>query len=342
MPSIIEQIARELNISSASVSRALNDRPGVSAALRKRILAKARELNYTPSIAARGLATSQSFGIGFFVREKPNLPTHSDPFYGEILQGVEETIAHSDYHVTIATLTADILSNPGDFRFVRERRVDGMILAGPDIPADFIVSLQQAEVPLVLVDNCLNHSPATCVNSDDRAGGYMVAQHLMQLGHERIGVISGPKHWASNAARVEGYRRAVSETGLSLSIVHVDRTTIESGERAYRQLIIEYPDITAICAVNDSMAIGAIREAQADGKRIPDELSIVGFDDITWAELNDPPLTTVNIPKRQIGQEAANRLIALLNDPSLSPTEVTVSVHLVTRSSTDVVSTRDE
>jgi LacI family transcriptional regulator len=337
MASIIEEIAKALNVSSASVSRALNDRPGVSAALRENILAKAQELNYTPSIAARGLATQQSFGIGFFVREKPDLPTHTDPFYGEILHGVEQTIAQTNYHVTIATLTTEILAKPDDFRFVRERRVDGMILAGPDIPNDFIIGLRQLGAPIVLVDNCLAYSPVTCVNSADVNGAYMGARYLLELGHKDIGVIAGPAQWASNAHRITGYRQAVKiESRLELPVVHVNRTTIESGRAAYQQIIGEHPELTAICAVNDSMAIGAIRAAQAEGKTIPQDLSIIGFDDISWAQLNDPPLTTINIPKHQMGQEAAHRLLALLSNPELSPTEVMVSVQLVTRESSDV------
>src|SRR5690606_16841995 len=118
--SIIEQIAKELNISNASVSRALNDRPGVSTDLRQRILQRASELKYTPSITARGLVKSQTFNIGFFVREKPGISMHSDPFYGEILHGVEQALATSDYHVSIATLTRAAILAPMEFRFVRE------------------------------------------------------------------------------------------------------------------------------------------------------------------------------------------------------------------------------
>src|SRR5215831_2768200 len=127
MSSVIQVIAQELNISTASVSRALNDQPGVSAALRARILEKAAQLNYSPSAMARGLATDQTFAAGFFVRQKPGLSAHSDPFYGEILHGAEQVLAQSQYHLTIASLTDDILSNPATFRFVRERRIDAMI-----------------------------------------------------------------------------------------------------------------------------------------------------------------------------------------------------------------------
>lgn len=337
MPSIIEQIAADLNVSNASVSRALNDRPGVGRELRERILKRARELNYTPSVTARGLATAQTFSIGFFVREKPGLPTHTDPFYGEILHGVEALCAQTDYHVAIATLTDSILSSPADFRFIRERRIDGMVLAGPDIPNDFIIAMQYTDLPIVLVDNRLGYTTINCVNSDDQNGGALAAQHLIDGGHRNIGIISGPHNWASNALRVRGYRQALMEANLPYQIVHVERTTIESGEEAYHKLIQQYPDITGICAVNDSMALGTIRAAARQGKRVPDDLSVVGFDDIAWASLNEPPLTTINIPKRQMGQEAARRLMSMLNDPDSRPVEIVVSVQLVQRGTSKAI-----
>jgi DNA-binding LacI/PurR family transcriptional regulator len=340
MPSIIDQIAADLNISGASVSRALNDRPGVSAELRTRILERARELNYTPAITARGLATSRTFSIGFFVREKQGLSTTTDPFYGEILHGVEQACARSDYHLAIATLTDANFSAPGEFRFVRERRIDGMILAGPDIPNDFIVSMLQTGMPVVLVDNKLEFSKVNCVNSDDEQGACVAAQHLIRQGHQRIGVISGPQDWTSNARRVRGYRLAALEANLPLPVIHASQTTIDSGAEACAKLLAQHPDITAICAVNDSMAIGAIRWLQKAGKRIPDDVSVVGFDDIQWASLNNPPLTTVAIPKMQMGKEAGTRLIALLNDPDTVPIEVIISVEFIQRESTHLLNGR--
>jgi len=338
MTSIIEQIAKELDISNASVSRALNDRPGVGAELRERILQRARELKYSPSIIARGLAKSQTFGIGFFVREKPGISMHSDPFYGEILHGVEQALANTDYHVTIATLTREILAAPLEFRFVRERRIDGMILAGPDIPSETIMAMMQTEIPVALVDNQLNHSSVSCVNSDDENGAYQAARHLLDLNHRKIGALSGPKQWSSSVRRVAGYQHALAEYNLPLSIVYAAQTTIESGEQSYRRLIEQNPHLTAICAVNDAMALGAMRAAQDTGKSIPGDLSIIGFDDIPLASLNEPQLTTIRVPKRQMGVEVAQRMIALLNNPDLSPVELRVSVELIRRSSTQRLS----
>jgi DNA-binding LacI/PurR family transcriptional regulator len=331
--SIIKIIARELSTSTATVSRALNDKPGVGEELRVRILEKARALNYAPSAMARGLATAQTLAVGFFFREKPGLSAYTDPFYGEILHGVEQALARSPYHVTIATLTDDILAVPAQFRFTQEKRIDGMILAGPDIPADFILAMTQTGLPTVLVDNCLEFSKTHSVTSDDEGGAYLAARYLLEQGHRRIGVLSGPTRWPSNRRRVEGYRRALSEAGLPMPTAYADKTTIESGQTALRALLKENPDITALCAVNDSMALGAIRAASAAGRKVPDDLSVIGFDNIAWGEMSEPPLTTIHIPKQQLGTEAANRLILLLTDPDTEPTNLTISVRLIERAS---------
>lgn len=334
MSSIVEIIAKELNISTASVSRALNDRPGVGEDLRSRILDKAREMNYAPSSTARGLATSRTFALGFFIHEKPGLPAHNDPFYGEIMRGVEQALAPSDYHLTFATITDDILNNPDRFRFTRQRRIDGMILAGPDISPNFVLAINRLNIPVVLVDNQLEYSQAHTISSDDEGGAYRATRHLIELGHQKIGILSGPTHWPSNRRRVQGYWRALDEAGLSKPTVYADLTTIESGQGAFERLYSMSPDITAICAVNDSMAIGAIRAARILGLKTPDDLSVVGFDDIDWAAHNDPPLTTMHIPMRQMGTEAARRLLALVADTSLAPTDLTISVILKERAST--------
>jgi LacI family transcriptional regulator len=335
MSSLIDRLAQEFNVSNATVSRALNDKPGVGRVLREKIMARAREIDYIPNFTARSLANSKTYTIGYFVREKPGLAPHQDPFYYEIQHGVEQVAAKTDYHLSVATLTDDILDKPTDFRFVREKRVDGIILAGPDIPNDFVMAMLKTQTPVVIVDNRLHQTPVNCVNSDDEGGAYSAARHLIELGHKRIGVLAGPSTWSSSARRIRGYQRAMMEASLELPIiVHQARTTVDSGEAAFHTLYSHIPDITAVCAVNDSMAIGAIRAASVYGRLVPDHLSVVGFDDIAWAAINTPPLTTVNIPKVQIGKEAAMRLMALLNDPELIPSEVTVPVQLIERNST--------
>ena len=336
MPSLIKTIADELNTSTASVSRALNDQPGVSETLRTRILQRAAELNYTPNAAARGLAKAQAFAVGFFVRQKPDLSAYTDPFYGEILHGAEKALAQSEYHLSVANLTDDILNNPKQFRFVRERRVDAMILAGPDIPSDFVISMIQSGLPVVLVDNLLEYSAAHAINGDDEGGAYLAARHLLALGHTHIGLLSGPLAWPSNRRRVQGYQRAITGAGLSLTVVYAEQTTIDSGQKSFQQIIESGPNLTAIGAVNDSMALGAIRAAQGAGLQVPNDISVIGFDNIAWASLNNPPLTTLDVPKQQLGIEAAHRLLSLLTETENPPltTQLTIAVRLIERAST--------
>lgn len=331
---LIDQLAQEFEVSIATVSRALNDKPGVSKELRDRIVARARELSYTPNFTARSLASSRTFNIGYFVREKPNLLLQQDPFYYEIQHGIEAVTARSEYHLSVATLTESHIRKPNDFRLVSERRIDAMILAGPDIPTEFVMAMFKTGLPVVIVDNRLANTAINCVNCDDEGGAYRAAQHLIGLGHRHIGVLAGPLAWASSARRVRGYAQAAQEAGVDLYVQHEAETSLESGERALRHLYAAHPDITAIGAVNDAMAIGAIRAAAQLGLRVPEDLSVIGFDNIAWAALNHPALTTMNIPKVQMGKEAAMRLLAILEDPDLLPSEIVVPVYLVEREST--------
>jgi len=187
-------------------------------------------------------------------------------------------------------------------------------------------------LPVVLVDNRLDYQPVNCVNCDDSGGAALAAEYLLNLGHRRIGILAGPQNWPSNTRRVRGYQQVIEQAGLSAHVVHMDRTTIDSGAEAYSRLMERHPEVTALCAVNDSMAIGAIQAAQAAGRRVPDDLSVIGFDNIEWARLNRPPLTTIDVPKHQIGKEAASRLLTLLNNDDLMPAEISVAVRLVERS----------
>jgi DNA-binding LacI/PurR family transcriptional regulator len=329
-----DEIARLLGVSSATVSRALNDRPGVGSDLRERILSKARELNYKPPISGRGFATSQTFNIGFFLHQKPDIPASADPFYTDILHGAQRVISQSEYHLSFEVLSDETLAKPGDFRFVRERRIDAMMLAGPDIPAGFVTAMVNSALPVVLLDNRLAYSPVNCVNSDDEGGAYRAARYLIDCGHRAIGILAGPAEWPSTARRLVGYQRALSERGLTAQIIHMPLTSIETGRQALRTLLETHPDTTAVCAVNDSMAIGAIRETRALGLRVPDDLSVIGFDDIEWATLIDPPLTTIRIPRQQMGKEAAHRVLMLLQNTDLLASEIIVPVDMVERQST--------
>lgn len=328
----LAEIAHHLGLSEATVSRALNGRPGVSAATRQRVLTVAREMNYLPNLAARSLATDRTYTIAFLTIRRP-LPLSADPFYLHIMRGAEEELARHGYYLIVSTLngTEDDLSN--GFRLLGEKRVDGFILAGPEFSPRFILSLKSAGARMVLVDNMLLEGMIDCVLIEDEQGGYEATRHLLQHGHRYVGLLHGPERWPSNRARREGYRRAMREAGSPCYEVAQSETTIESGYRAMQEALSCHPELTAIFAVNDSMAIGAMRAARERGRRIPADLALVGFDDLEWTTHCEPPLTTIRVYKRQMGVIAARRLIERIEDEESVPMRTTVAIQLVVRRS---------
>jgi DNA-binding LacI/PurR family transcriptional regulator len=327
-----QEIAQRVGVSVATVSRALNDRPGVSPALRSRILTQAREIGYVPDVSARSLATSVTHAVAFVVHQA-NHATLDDPFYPIIMAGAETYLAQHDYHILLTTLDDEAMARPREFSVISQRRADGLILAGPDISATFILSLVTAGVPLVLVDNSLSQTAVNCVVSDDEGGASGATRHLMGQGHSDIVFLSGPERWASNRERARGYQRAMKEADLVPRMLRESETTIASGEVMMQRALERWPHLTAVCAVNDAVAIGAIRAAARSGRRTPDDLAVVGFDDISWAQVNEPSLTTVHVFKRRIGSLAAQRLLDCIQNPTAAPVKAVVATELVLRES---------
>ena len=306
----IKEIAERLGISPATVSRALNDKPGVSDSLRQRVLAVAAEVNFAPNLVARSLVGAGTLSVAFMVHQQA-FPVASDPFYFVILRGVERALAQDGYHVVLTTV-GDGAMQADHLRAVRERRVDGAILAGPDIPSALTLSLVQRGLPIVLVDNALERTALDCVLCDNREGARSAVEHLLWHGYTRIAFAGGPTSWLSTRRRGEGYAEAMREKGLEPLLVHESETTVLTGLHAGHHLLDLDERPQAVFAVNDAMALGIIRAAREEGLRVPEDLAVVGFDDISMAESSHPTLTTVRIAKEMMGEIAARRLLELL------------------------------
>ena len=327
-----KEIAEKLGVSVATVSRALNDQPGVSPGVRARVLEVVQEMGYLPNPSARTLATAATQTVAF-VMHQTGQAINDDPFYPLIMAGAEAYLSQHHYHILLHTLDDRTLAHPEEFGLLRQNIVDGLILAGPDISPPFILNVIAAGMPVVLVDNSLSQTAVSCVLNDDEGGAYNATQHLIEHGHTHIVFLSGPDEWVSNRERGRGYLRAVEEAGLEPLIVHENETTIASGERAMRRALEGHPELTAVFAVNDSVAIGAIRAATAMQRHTPDDLCVVGFDDISWAQMNEPPLSTVHVFKRRMGELAAQRLLDCIQNPDTVPVKTLVSTELVLRAS---------
>ena len=328
----LKQIAKQVGVSTATVSRVLNDQPGVSAEVRKKVLKVAAEANYRPNQTARSLATSKSQTIGFVIH-KEKYAFSDDPFYPQILSGAEEYLSENGYHVLI-TLLDEKNKQPQNLPMIRQRLVDGLILAGPFIQASAVMGIAGTKIPFVLVDNTLSQYPVNCVLTDDEGGAYSGVRHLIEKHqHKKIVFLSGPQEWISNRERLRGYERAVREFGLEPHVIYAEETTIASGEKMIKQALEKWSDLTAVYGVNDSVAIGAIRAAAQLGRSTPDDLGVMGFDDISWAAANQPSLSTVKIFTQRMGYLAAQCLLNSIQQPGLPPTKTLVTTELVIRES---------
>jgi DNA-binding LacI/PurR family transcriptional regulator len=330
----LKDIAERLGVSASTVSRALNNKPGVADGLRKQVLELAAEMHFAPNRAARSLNGAGTFTVAF-VFHQHDLPVSSDAFYLSILRGVERELATEGYHVMLNT-TDNTITKAEHLRVVHDRLVDGLILAGPDLDPKLVLSVAQRSLPMVLVDNSLDRTPLDCVVCDDRGGSHSAVEHLIWHGHRRIAFAGGPETWASTSERKAGYLETMLLAGLDPIVAHESATNVLTGVSAGQKLFALDPGPTAVFAVNDAMAIGIIRAARKSGLAVPKDVAVVGFDDVSMAESADPPLTTVRIPKELMGMLAARRLLNLLSDKQpadVTPVKSLVGTTLIVRSS---------
>lgn len=326
----IKDMADRLGVSTATVSRAMNDKPGVADELRQRVIELAAELDYAPNMVARNLARGRTGAVAFIIHRQA-IPVSSDPFYFLILRGVERELDRAGYHVVLSTVGNK--TGGDNLRVVRERRVDGLILAGPDIDPSLVLSLTHLDLPVVLVDNAMEHTPMDCVVCDDRGGARLAVEHLICHGYKQITFVGGPVSWLNTRERKKGYEDAMLAAGLPAKVVYENTTTVDAGLAASRKLFAGEDRPAAVYAVNDAMAMGVIRAAWEAGLNVPADLAVAGFDDVSIVASTDPPLTTVRIDKEIMGELTARRLLELIENRQQPHCRVVVGTTLIIRQS---------
>lgn len=333
----IYDVARIAGVSPATVSRVINGFWAVRPETRARVLAAVDALGFHAAATARSLKTARTRTIALLIH-RPQYPLVAGLFGYRVIAGLEMALAERGYDLVVNTTEDDEVGPGRPNRAIRrllERRPDGIVLLGPAFARSFIVELNGRASPIVLVDNRLPGLAIDSVTADDEAGGRIVAEHLARdHGHRLVAFLGGPRDWSSTRGRLRGVRRAIAAVGGRLLVKHAVETTIEAGERAAQQILRRHPDVTSIVAVNDAMALGALRAADTCGRRIPDDLAVTGFDDIALAELVRPALTTVHVPAEMLGSRAAQFVLDRLagrREAGPGRTAV-VPVHLVVRS----------
>lgn len=310
----IREVARRSGVSVATVSRALNDRPDVSAATRERVMAIAAELGYQPNHQARALVRRRSDLVGV-IWDTGYLSTRGrHPFLQDLLVGLKIAFADTGRHLLLLSTT-----NPGVdgyVRIARQHSLDGLVLMGVDQGQPAITALLASPVPCVAVDLPLHGRRAGFVTSDNRAGAAAAVAHLHALGHRRIATITGPTESLPATDRLAGYRYQTARLGLPYRVEYVETGDffLASGRVAMRRLLNLPDPPTAVFAAGDEMAIGAMDALCEAGLDVPGRMSVVGYDDVEAAALVRPTLTTVAQDPRQLAAAAAGLLADLIAD----------------------------
>ena len=304
----IKDIAKAAGVSHSTVSRALSDSPLIKAETKARIQQLAQEMGYSPDAIARSLVTQRTHTVGVVVT------TITDPFVAEVVQGIEDTAQENDYSVILASSASEPERELAAVEMLRAKRVDSLIVTSSRVGALYLEHLERFGVPVVLVNNHNRQSGryTFSVSVDNQHGGHLATTHLIQRGHRRIGYVSatastrggGPADHSDDAERLAGYRQALDESGITFDpalVVH-GNGRVDGGERALRTLVRLAEPPTAVFCYNDMTAIGLISAVRQTGLSVPEDLAVVGFDDIPLAAHVYPPLTTVAQHQRDMGR----------------------------------------
>ena len=328
----ISDVAELAGVSYQTVSRVTNNNPNVSAATRQRVQEIIAETGYRPSNIARSLVTARTATIGLVV------PDISNPFFSAIAQGADQVASEQGYGILLCNTGEDASREIEVLNLLHERTVDGVIVCGSrqeDAPLKQALSQFNA---VVLVNRRLEGEVIPAVLVDDASGGTMITEHLLQMGHRAIGFVAGPVASYSGSQRLQGYKKALANAGIEFQsrwVQHCLPTTAD-GEEATHSLLSSNPELSALFCFNDLVALGALRECAALGRRVPADTAVAGFDDIMLAGVVSPALTTCHVPRVEIGCLAVSMLLDCINDEVDRCGEIVIKPELVIRDSTAV------
>ncbi len=312
MPSTLLDVAREAGVSPSTVSRILNGTARVSDAKRDAVLAAIKRTNFAPNQMAQGLKKGRSMTIGIVVQDI------SSPFFDETLRGVDDGLKDTGFTSVIVSGHWNAQEESDRIRLLLARKVDGIILLSGRISDETVLQFAQHR-PIVSTGRCLQEKNAIGFKIDNEYGAHLAVKHLIELGHRRIAFVSGPPTNNDANERLAGYTRALGEADIELDpkLVVEGNFHEASGLLAVNHLFDTQQQFTAVFAANDLSAYGVRLGLYRKGVRVPDDISLVGFDDLPGSAFTAPPLTTVHQPMYDLGRTATNALLGLINGETL-------------------------
>lgn len=325
----LEQVAERAGVSRSAASRAINDAPYVSAATRSAVLRAVRELGYVPNAAARALASNQAGAVVLAVANE-QAQLFADPFFAQIALGISAALEETDLDLMLM-LAHSVGGRARLQRRLRSPRADGIMLVSLQGDDPVLKAAASSGLPLVVGGQPLHGTVPWYVDADNKGGAALAVQHLLATGRSRIATISGPQDTQVGVARRQGFCETLILSGLPADRAETGDFTRAGGASAMDRLLVAYPDIDAVFAASDNMAAGALLSLRAHGRRVPDDVAVVGFDDLPIAQHTDPELTTIQQPIRQLGQQMASQLLQAI--AGAEPSSLILPTRLIIRGS---------
>jgi len=337
MKPTIKDIAKKAGVSIATVSFVINKTKPISAETKNRVVRTIKSLNYQPSKSARSLVIGKTWNIGFIFTDDHFLRT--EPFYTRIFLGTEFEARSEGYYILLTSISSEFNEKDILPRFILNKSVDGIIIAGK-IPDNLIERMSYYKLPTVFVDYIPPTNGYPLVLIDNIQGGLLATNHLINLGHKNIAFISGDIDHPSFSDRLNGYKQALEYAKIPIKNNLIFTNTNYHGRQAgfnlAKKIFTSNKEVTAVFAGNDAMAIGVMHYLNKKGSKVPEDVSVIGFDDIEADLLLDPSLSTIRVPKIELGVEALKLLVNTLKNKESLPKKILVPVELIIRESTSV------
>jgi len=323
----LKMVAERAEVSVNTASRAINNKPDINEETKKRVLQIAKELGYIRNAAAVALRTKKTGTIGVVIAD------NSNPFYAEVLNGIEEAAREKNYHIILANTQRDYQKEEEAINLLLAKRVDGLLITPVQDRDDDIKKLIEANIPFVIVGRDFENIEVDAVYNNEVKGGFLSTEYLIKQGHKRIALINGFLHKSPAKGRLEGYKKALNKYRIPLdeSLISVGDINIEDGYERTKQMLEKNLDFTAIFAYNDMMAFGSIQAIREKGLRIPEDIGLVGYDDIPFCSLMDPALTTIRLKKQELGIESVKLLLSRINSNRKKTKKIMLDVDIIVR-----------
>lgn len=323
-PVTLRDVAELAKVHPSTASRALNPLGSstVNAATSARVAEAARKVGYQPNSLARGLRLNRTFTIGMLI------PDITNPLFPPISRGIEDRLTQDGYTLILANTSDDAAKERAIVELIGKRRVDGLLLATAERTYPLLEELRASGVPVVLINRVTDDPPVSSVVGDDHAGIGLAVRHLVSLGHRRIGFVGGTRAVSTGLLRYQAFLSWMQSSGLDPDPELIEIASWfrqQPGHESCSALLDRRPDVTAIVGGNDLIALGCYAALAERGLAVPDDVSIVGYNDIPFTEYFAPPLTSIRIPHYELGRRAAELVLDAIQGP---PAETPVSVHL--------------